>query len=604
MATLSKKMTEDMHVVIVGHVDHGKSTIIGRLLADTGSLPEGKLDQVREMCRRTAKPFEYAFLLDALKDEREQGITIDTARSFFKTEKRNYIIIDAPGHIEFLKNMITGAARAEAAVLVIDAFEGIRENSKRHGYLLSFLGIRQVTVVINKMDLIDFSKEKYDQTVAEYKNFLSNLDLRDVTFVPVSGFHGDNIVSRSSKMSWYQGLSLLDTLENFKNSSSQGEKPFRMPVQGVYKFTKNGDDRRIIAGTVETGNLKTGDEIVFYPSGKKTRVKSIESFNAKAPLTSISEGYASGFTMTEQIYVTRGEVTCKVSDPKPKLTSVFTANLFWLGRQPLVKNKNYQLKINSMKVEVTLASIKKIIDASSLDAVRKESIERHEVAECTFKTSKAIAFDLISEIPSMGRFVLVDGYEISGGGIITEALPDSQSDFREKVLVRNTKWTHSGIAMEKRAERYNQKPSLILITGNKDTGKKRIAKAIEMKLFEEGKFVYFLGIGNLLYGVDADLKRQITPNREEHLRRLAEVANIILDTGQILIVTAIDLTQKELEIIRTSIDPFPINTIWNGDKISTDIRYDLHLSEESPETESVLKVKELLQMRQIIFKPF
>ena len=604
MATLSKKMTEDMHVVIVGHVDHGKSTIIGRLLADTGSLPEGKLDQVREMCRRTAKPFEYAFLLDALKDEREQGITIDTARSFFKTEKRNYIIIDAPGHIEFLKNMITGAARAEAAVLVIDAFEGIRENSKRHGYLLSFLGIRQVTVVINKMDLIDFSKEKYDQTVAEYKNFLSNLDLRDVTFVPVSGFHGDNIVSRSSKMSWYQGLSLLDTLENFKNSSSQGEKPFRMPVQGVYKFTKNGDDRRIIAGTVETGNLKTGDEIVFYPSGKKTRVKSIESFNAKAPLTSISEGYASGFTMTEQIYVTRGEVTCKVSDPKPKLTSVFTANLFWLGRQPLVKNKNYQLKINSMKVEVTLASIKKIIDASSLDAVRKESIERHEVAECTFKTSKAIAFDLISEIPSMGRFVLVDGHEISGGGIITEALPDSQSDFREKVLVRNTKWTHSGIAMEKRAERYNQKPSLILITGNKDTGKKRIAKAIEMKLFEEGKFVYFLGIGNLLYGVDADLKRQITPNREEHLRRLAEVANIILDTGQILIVTAIDLTQKELEIIRTSIDPFPINTIWNGDKISTDIRYDLHLSEESPETESVLKVKELLQMRQIIFKPF
>jgi bifunctional enzyme CysN/CysC len=268
-----------MNIVIVGHVDHGKSTIIGRLLADTHSLPEGKLEQVQENCRRNSKPFEYAFLLDALKDERAQGITIDAARCFFKTAKRNYIIIDAPGHIEFLKNMVTGASRAEAALLVIDATEGIRENSRRHGYMLAMLGIKQIAVLVNKMDLVDYHQQVFQGITEEYRQFLSQIEIVPFTFIPVSGMQGDNIAGKSPKMPWYQGLNVLEVLDSFQCPPLPEDKPFRMPVQGVYKFTKNNDTRRIIAGTIDSGRISVGDEVVFYPSGKKSTVASIEAFH-------------------------------------------------------------------------------------------------------------------------------------------------------------------------------------------------------------------------------------------------------------------------------------------------------------------------------------
>ena len=270
---------DNMSIVIVGHVDHGKSTVIGRMLTDTDSLPKGKLDQVRENCRRNSKPFEYAFLLDALKDEQKQGITIDAARIFFKSAKRSYIILDAPGHIEFLKNMVTGASRAEAALLVIDAKEGVRENSKRHGYLLSMLGIKQVSVVVNKMDLVGYDENVYKNIVAEYERFLKKIELEAISFIPVSGFYGDNVAVKSDKMLWYDGNTVLEQLDGFQNAEIPMRRPFRMPVQGVYKFTRSGDDRRIIAGTIDSGNLRIGDEIVFYPSGKRTTVKTLEAFN-------------------------------------------------------------------------------------------------------------------------------------------------------------------------------------------------------------------------------------------------------------------------------------------------------------------------------------
>ncbi len=241
-----------MNVVIVGHVDHGKSTLIGRLLADTNSLPVGKLEAIQEKCRRNAKPFEYAFLLDALKDEQEQGITIDVARCFFKTKKRNYIILDAPGHIEFLKNMITGAARAEVAILVIDASEGIKENSIRHGYMLSMLGIKQIVVAINKMDLVNYDEDKYEDLKREYTNFLNKIGIRPLEIIPISAFNGDNITKKSKNMQWYNGNNILEALDEFECSKSDINKPFRMPIQAIYKFTENADNRRIVAGTIET----------------------------------------------------------------------------------------------------------------------------------------------------------------------------------------------------------------------------------------------------------------------------------------------------------------------------------------------------------------
>lgn len=272
-----------MNIVVVGHVDHGKSTVIGHLLADTDSLPKGKLDAIRESCKRNSKPFEYAFLLDALKNEQSQGITIDTCRCFFKTEKRRYIIIDAPGHIEFLKNMVTGASRAEAALMVIDASHGVEENTRRHGYYLSMLGIRQIAVLVNKMDLIGYDQNKYETICQEYTAFLKEIGIVPKTFIPVSARVGDNIAAPSAEMPWYQGMTVLQALDSFENIQPSHQLPFRMSVQGVYKFTAGGDSRRIIAGTVDSGVLHTGDEVVFYPSGKHTRVKDFEVFNAAPP---------------------------------------------------------------------------------------------------------------------------------------------------------------------------------------------------------------------------------------------------------------------------------------------------------------------------------
>src|SRR5580765_4995726 len=397
-----------MNIVIGGHVDHGKSTIIGRLLADTHSLPEGKLEQVKALCARTSKPFEYAFLLDALKDERAQGITIDAARVFFKTRARDYIIIDAPGHIEFLKNMITGAARAEAALLVIDAREGVQENSRRHGYMLSMLGIEQIAVVVNKMDLVDFDAEIFAAIEAEYRAFLDQVGVTPVAFIPVAGRDGDNVASRSSRLPWYQGATVLETRDAFRVARAPGDQPFRMPVQDVYKFTAGGDDRRIVAGLVESGTAHVGDEVVFYPSGKHSVIRSFEAFPART-VASVQAGDAAGMTLQEQIYVARGDMATIANGHRPQLSSRLKVSLFWLGRDPLVTGKDYLLKSGTARTTMQVERIHRVIDASNLAATEAAaSVGRHEVAECTVSCDRAIAFDVAEAVPATSRFVIVD----------------------------------------------------------------------------------------------------------------------------------------------------------------------------------------------------
>ncbi len=597
-----------MDIVIVGHVDHGKSTVIGRLLADTGSLPEGKLEQVKENCERNSKPFEYAFLIDALKDEQAQGITIDSARVFFKSPKRDYIIIDAPGHIEFLKNMVSGAARAEAALLVIDAGEGVRENSKRHGYMLSMLGVRQIAVIVNKMDLVGYDESVYNSIVDEYGAFLKEIDIRPKTFIPVSGINGDNITSRINAMPWYSGKSILDALDDFTSGKDDANKPLRMPVQDVYKFTRFGDSRRIVSGSILTGSLTVGDEVVFYPSGKKSRIRSIEGFQTKETKT-MAAPYPAGFTLEEQIYITRGEMAANSHEAKPLVSSRIRASLFWLGRNPMVKQKPYLLKIGSAKVQARLEQVHRVIDASDLSCTeQKEMIERHDVAECTIKCSKPIAFDVSGDNTLTSRFVIVDEYEISGGGIIQQKMEDSQDWVRDKVYLRNYKWEKSLIPAEKRAERYTQKSCLVLVSGKKNQGKKGLARELEKTLFNDGRVVFFLGIGNVLYGIDADIKGEKGKDeRSEHIRRLAEVAHIMMEAGVILVVTAVELTQSDLEIIKTVVNPDRIMTVWVGDDSASDINCDLYVDQadsEERQEESVAIIKEYLQKSGVIFNPW
>lgn len=275
------KPQESLNIVIVGHVDHGKSTLVGRLYADTGSLPEGKLEKVQAICRQQGKEFEYAFLFDAFLEEQEQGITIDTARTFFIWNGRQYIIIDAPGHKEFLKNMISGAARAEAALLLIDALEGVREQSKKHGYLLSLLGVTQFAVVVNKMDLVGYRQDVFDGIEKEYREFLGQFRAVPQQMIPVSAKMGDNIATRSSHMNWYQGPTVLETLALFKKEQVRTEQPLRFPLQDVYKF----DARRILAGRITAGRLKVGDQLVFSPRTKRrwcNRLKALTSTRRRA----------------------------------------------------------------------------------------------------------------------------------------------------------------------------------------------------------------------------------------------------------------------------------------------------------------------------------
>jgi bifunctional enzyme CysN/CysC len=592
-----------MQIVIGGHVDHGKSTVVGRLLADTGSLPEGKLAQVKALCERTSRPFEYAFLLDALKDEQAQGITIDAARVFFKTARRHYIIIDAPGHIEFLKNMVTGAARAEAALLVIDAKEGVQENSRRHGYMMSMLGIRQIAVLVNKMDLVGYDQAHFDGIVREYAGFLGRIGVHPACFIPAAGREGDNIARRSPAMPWYDGPTVLEALDRFATERPAVDQPFRMPVQDVYKFTAQGDDRRIVAGTIEAGTLRVGDDVVFYPSGKKGRVKTIEAFNRPVQ-TGARAGEAVGFTLSEQIYIARGELVARAGEPKPGVTTRIRVSLFWLGKQPFIKKKDYVIKLGAARVACRLDEVHRVVDASNLSVSEtRDHLDRHEVAECTLVLYRAVAFDTADLLVGTSRFVIVDDYEIRGGGIIREALADQQANVREKVMLRNFKWEPSIIPPERRAEKYSQKASLLLITGERDADRKTLGKALEARLFEDGRVVYFLGMANVLYGVDADIGRR-AENRGEHLRRLGEIANILLDAGALLIVTAQELSQDDLEVVKTAVDPDRIELVWVGDRVTTDVSCDLVLGEHEAETEGVDRIKRLLQDKGLLFRPW
>ena len=332
MNMVVSKPSESLNIVIVGHVDHGKSTLLGRLYADTGSLPDGKLEKVQAICRQQGKEFEYAFLFDAFLEEQEQGITIDTARTFFIWKGRQYIIIDAPGHKEFLKNMISGAARAEAAILLIDALEGVKEQSKKHGYLLSLLGVRQFAVVVNKMDLIGYRQDVFDGIEKEYREFLGQFKAAPTHFIPVSAKLGDNIANRSEAMSWYSGPTVLDTLSLFKKEAARSEQPLRLPVQDVYKF----DARRIITGRITAGRVKVGDHLVFSPSNKRANVKSVEAFNIEPQPMMGEAGQSIGITLDEQIFVERGEIASH-QEQLPSVSTAFRANVFWLGKRALEK---------------------------------------------------------------------------------------------------------------------------------------------------------------------------------------------------------------------------------------------------------------------------
>jgi bifunctional enzyme CysN/CysC len=589
---------EQMSIVIIGHVDHGKSTVVGRLLADTDSLPQGKLDDVRAQCARNAKPFEYAFLLDALKDEQAQGITIDSARCFFKSERRQYIIIDAPGHIEFLKNMISGAARAEAAVLVIDAKEGVRENSRRHGYLLSMLGIRQVVVVVNKMDLVDYDQQVFDQIEQEYTAFLTKVGITPSFFLPASAREGDNIAANTEALAWFQGPTVLQALDRFEKEASPVDQALRFPIQDIYKFTEGSDDRRIIAGRVEAGTVRKGDEVRFWPSGKTSTIASVEGFNLPVQDRACA-GQSTGFTFTEQIYIRPGEMMVRADQDQPKVGSQLRINIFWMARQPMIKNKRYKLKLATTKVSVWLREVVNVLDASELTTdYNRQQIERHDVAECVLETVRPVAFDLTSEIASTGRFVIIDNYEIAGGGVVLASVENQTTRLAERVQQREKDWQRSGITPANRAMRYNQKSTLVILSGPAGRGKRELAKALEEKLFANGRLVYFLGLSNSLLDSDTDV--DASGQRDEILRRLGEISHMFTDAGLILITTVSGLDDYELEMIETLNQPHDHLVVNVGSNNFTHSKVDLQLEDSTNRDEAIGEIERLLASKKYL----
>jgi bifunctional enzyme CysN/CysC len=511
-----------MYIVVVGHVDHGKSTLVGRLLADTCSLPDGKLDKVRALCRRTGHPFEYAFLLDALKDEQSQGITIDVARVFFKTPLRDYVIIDAPGHNEFLRNMVTGAARAQAALLVIDAAEGVRENSRRHATMLSLLGIDQVAVVVNKMDLVSWSEKTFRAIETDYRAFLQRLGVHAPYFVPVSGREGDFVVRRTSHAAWYDGPTVVEVIDSFTPAKPKTARPFRMPVQDVYRFTGHtggADDRRIVAGTVVSGRISVGDEIAFLPSGKRSHVRSIEEF-AHAPSPSIEAGRPAGLTLTEHIYVARGELATRAGDAPPTVSTRLRASVFWLGKTPLTPGKDYLLRLGTARVPMRVERIDSVMDASTLERATsterergRETVERNEVADCTLLLARPVACD-VTEVLETSRFVIVDDYEIRGGGIVREAFAEHETGIGDS----------------------RPRGSVVWLTGLSGAGKTTVARAVVAKLEAQGRRVEFLDGDELRFAMPTGFSRE---ERDAHVRRVAFLASRLEHHGVTVVVALI-----------------------------------------------------------------
>jgi len=542
--------SEQLKIVIVGHVDHGKSTFVGRLFYDTKSLPDGKFEKIKAACERRGVPFEWAFLTDGLQAERDQNITIDTTQIWFRTRKRQYVIIDAPGHKEFLKNMVTGAASAEAALLLIDATEGVQEQSRRHGYLLQMLGITQIAVLVNKMDLTGYSDKVFKSIEEQYREFLSKLGVTPKLFIPIAAKLGDNVAVKSAAMPWYAGPTVLEALDEFRIAGKPHHLPLRFPIQDIYRF----DERRILAGRIESGTLRVGDRLVFSPRNKTSTVKSIERWNA--PRTeSAGPGESIGITLTEQIFVDRGQMASH-EDGAPVETDVFNAKLFWLGRQNLEVGRKVKLKLTTEEIECQVQSIEKLIDASTLqeiDASQRPYIARNDVAEVTIRTKSPIAFDPYDRIVGTGRFVIVDGKQVCGGGIISQGEYPDRRQVLSGIKSQNISWTKGKVTRDERETRNTHKGAVIWLTGLSGAGKSTIAAELERELFAMGLHTYVLDGDNVRHGLSANLG--FSPeDRTENIRRVGEVAKLFADAGVLVITAFISPYRDDRRLVREMLD--------------------------------------------------
>lgn len=524
------KSNEQLRVAVVGHVDHGKSTLIGRLLHDTGSLLEGQYEELMAICkRRGTDALEWSFVLDAFQAERDQAVTIDTTQIRFSTAMRNYMIIDAPGHREFLKNMVSGASEADAALLVVDASEGIREQTRRHAYLLSLLGLQQIAVVVNKMDMMNHDPEVFEQVSKDVQAYLKSLGLRAGHIVPVSARHGDMIAERGENMPWYTGKVVTEILDSFETGKPATARPLRFPVQDVYRF----GNERILVGQIESGTLCAGDRLLFSPTNETARVTKTMSWPENPDKIKAQAGEQVGVTLDQPVFVERGHFASHAENP-PMLSNVFRVNMFWLSHNPLKVGNSYKVRYGTHEAMVTVQSIDKVISTDDLSQNDEAGeVPRNAVAEITLRAREILPLDPYTDNSRTGRVVLYEGYDIAGGGRISmEGYPDQRRGERPKA--ENITRVEHLMSHDARAENKGHRGGVFWFTGLSGAGKSTLAMAVEKSLFEKGYHTYVLDGDNVRHGLNADLG--FSPeDRAENIRRIGHVAALMADAGLVVI---------------------------------------------------------------------
>jgi bifunctional enzyme CysN/CysC len=531
-----------VRIVIVGHVDHGKSTLVGRLLHETGSLPEGKLEMLKAVSARRGMPFEWSFLLDALQTERDQGITIDTTQIRFRTRSRDVVLIDAPGHAEFLRNMITGASQADGAVLIIDALEGVRDQTRRHGYLLHLLGVKQVAVVVNKMDRVEFSAERFKEISDEISAHLIGLGVTPSAVIPISARDGDGVAVHTPRIGWYKGPTVVEALDALEPAQPLAQLALRLPVQAIYKF----DDRRIVAGRIESGSLKAGDEIVIMPAGKIAKIKTVESW----PVTPVegpqTAGRSVGITLDRELFIERGDIIAHTGQ-SPRDTRRIRARIFWLHDKPLSKGEQILIRLGTRECRATVVEIEKAVDPGALSNEATKAIARNHVGEIDISLAQPVATDPYTENPRTGRLVIEVNGRIAGGGLVLSV------DAGQRAVPVDIVPVESALRPDERSARYRHNGAVIWLTGLPGSGKSTLARALERRLFSNGGSPVLLDGDTLRAGLNGDLGFS-AQDRSENIRRLAEVATHLARNGHIAIVAAVSPSKEDRAAARRIAD--------------------------------------------------
>ncbi len=532
-----------LRLVLCGSVDHGKSTLVGRLLHETGALPAGRIEAVRGACERRGVAFEWAFLTDALQAERDQNVTIDAAHIEMRTAQRRVRLIDAPGHEEFLRNMITGAAGADAALLLVAADEGWRGQSRRHAWLLGLLGLRQVAVVVNKMDAVAWDEGAFRRIVAEGEKFLAEAGLAPVAWVPVSAREGEGVTRWSDHpaLAWSRGTSVAEVVDGFVPASAPEGRPLRFTVQDVWRQ----DARRIVVGRVETGRVQVGDAVTFWPFHREATVTTIERWpEPGAP--EAGPGECVGLTLAEPVFVERGHVMSHRADA-PLVSNRARASVFWLGATDLAADAAVRVKLGAQSVAARVAEVRRAFDpARPDDAPSGGAIPRRGAGEVTLQFATPLAFDPHARIEETGRFVLLEGEQIAGGGVITETAGGAG---RGESRGGNVTETLGRITAAHRAARHGHRGGVVWCTGLSGAGKSTLARAAERELWGRGWQVCVLDGDNLRRGLNADLT--FSPSdRLENNRRAAEAARLLAEAGLAVIVAIISPYRAQRELAR------------------------------------------------------